>query len=155
LRRMFADFAARDAAPALVSAVAFGDGAKTLFRDIPARQLAASDAIRMIESAPLRLTKGADVAGALKRAGKIACEQLRAQRAMPIRACIVADTRPSDLLRTSAVMTRIRSLPIEFEALSFGGDADVALLDALVSCGRGGGAERVGPETFDAALRRA
>jgi hypothetical protein len=155
LRRALRDLARPAAPPSLVSLIVFAGRAKTLLRGVPARHVDASEIVRALATSPLMFTPGADVAGALRRAGKIACGQLRARRAMPVRVCLVTDGRPQDVARTSRIMTRIRSLPVDVRALTFGDDADVAYLRDLVAGGRGGTAEGMRPDTVDAALRAA
>jgi len=155
LRRALRDLARPAAPPSLVSLIAFAGRAKTLLRGVPARDVDPAEAVRALATSPLVFTPSSGVAGALRRAGKIACGQLRARKAMPVRVCLITEGRPQDVARTSRIMTRIRSLPVDVRALTFGDDADVAYLRGLVSGGRGGTAEGVRPESVDAALRGA
>jgi hypothetical protein len=125
-----------------------------VFRDVLASTLTAKDVIARIDASPFRFGRYTDVAGALKRAGRISVEQLHANRAMPIRAYILTDGRPQDLARTRRIMQRVAKLPIDVDAIAFGDDADVALLQELVSGGRGGTVKQVRDETLADAFGR-
>jgi hypothetical protein len=62
---------------------------------------------------------------------------------MPIRICLLTDGRPQDVDRTRHVVSKIAALPVDFDALAFGADADVVLLQGIVSGGRGGTVKQV------------
>lgn len=148
MTRMLRELHAPGAAPIFLSIVVFAYGAKTLLRDVPAASVTAEDVFRRIESSPFRFGKYTDIAGALKRAGKIAVDQLRAHRAMPVRICILTDGRAQDLDRTRHVWRRVGALPVDVDCLAFGDDADVGMLQELVSGGRGGTVKQVRLDTL-------
>ena len=148
LTRMLEKLRAPGAAPVLLSIVIFAYGAKTLFDGVPAAALTPDEVLHAIESSPFRFGRYTDIAGALKRAGKIAVDQLRAQRAMPVRICILTDGRAQDLERTRHVWNRVGALPVDVDCLAFGDDADDAMLQELVSGGRGGTVKQVRLDTL-------
>lgn len=154
LRGMLAELSAPGAAPVLLSVIVFGYGAKTLFRDVPAASLDPDEVLAKIHASPLLFTRYTDVAGAMKRAGKIAIAQLRANKAMPVRIYVLTDGKPQDLVRTRYIMDRIASLPVDVDGLGFGADADVGLLQEFVSGGRGGTVKHVRAETLGDAFDR-
>ena len=154
LSGMLHDLAAPGSPEVLLSVVLFAYGAKTLFRDVPASTLVPREVLAKIDASPLRFGRYTDVAGALKRAGRISVEQLRKQPAMPTRVYILTDGRPQDVARTRHVMDRIGKLPVDVDGLAFGNDADVAMLQELVSGGRGGTVKHVRSETLSDAFDR-
>jgi uncharacterized protein YegL len=154
LTGMLADLASPHSADVLISVVLFAYGAKTLLRDVSARTLTSRDLLAKIDASPLRFGRYTDVAGALRRAEKIAVEQLIANKAMPTRVYLLTDGRPQDVDATREVMARIAKLPVDVEALAFGADADVALLQSIVSGGRGGTVKLVRSETLGDAFDR-
>lgn len=154
LHGMLCDLARPEAAGVLLSVVVFGWGAEILFRDVLASTLVPRDVLATIDASRLRFGRYTDVAGGLKQAGRIACDQLRANRAMPIRICLLTDGRPQDLDRTRHVIEKIAALPVDVDALAFGADADVVLLQELVSGGRGGTVKQVRSDTLGEAFDR-
>jgi hypothetical protein len=92
------------------------------------------------------------MAGALKRAGRIALEQVRRHRAMPTRICLLTDGRPQDVPGAQRVMAQIAKMPVDVDALAFGKDADVAALHDLVSGGRGGTVKQIRSDTIGEAF---
>ena len=86
-----------------MSVIVFAYGAKTLFRDVPARSLSPRDVLARIDSSPLRFGRYTDCAGALARAVKICYEQQRSQPAMPTRVYLLTDGP-----------RRIQSIPEEY-----------------------------------------
>lgn len=154
LARMLADLAAPGSAPVLISIVLFAYGAKTLLRDVPASRLNPADVLARIDASPLLFGRYTDVVGALKRAGKIAIQQLGADRSMPVRIYVLTDGKPQDLDRMRKVMERISRLPVDVDGFAFGADADVDLLQEMVSGGRGGTVKQVRAETIGDAFDR-
>lgn len=154
LRGMLEELSAPGAAPVLLSVIVFAYGAKTLFRDVLASTLDPDAVFAKIKASPLLFTRYTDVPGAMKRAGKIAIAQLRANRAMPVRIYVMTDGKPQDLVRTRYIMDRISNLPVDVDGLGFGADADVGLLQEFVSGGRGGTVKHVRPETIGDAFDR-
>lgn len=132
----------------LLSVVVYAYGAETIFRDCLASQLAPRDVLRDIDHSQLRFGRYTDMAGALKRAGRIALDQVKSQRSMPTRICILTDGRPQDVEGTRRVLDRLRTMPVDVDALAFGSDADVACLQELVSGGRGGTVKQIRPDTI-------
>jgi uncharacterized protein YegL len=151
---MLHELSAPGSAEVLLSVVVFAWGAKTLFRDVPASTLKPRDVLAMIDASPLRFGRYTDAAGALKRAGRIAVEQLKANKAMPTRVYLLTDGRPQDVVKTRAIMQVIAAMPVDVDALAFGNDADVALLQDLVSGGRGGTVKHVRSDTLGDAFDR-
>src|SRR6185503_13631934 len=78
----------------------------------------------------------------------------RTLKAMPTRIYILTDGKPQDLPRTRAIVSRIAKLPVDVEGLAFGNDADVMLLQELVSGGRGGTVKHIRSETLSDAFDR-
>jgi uncharacterized protein YegL len=138
----------------LVSVVLFAYGSEVVFRDRLATSLDARDVIREIDRSTLRFGRYTDVAGALKQAGKIAIDQVRANKAMPVRICLLTDGRPQDMTGAKHVMERIRTMPVDVDALAFGSDADVAALQEVVSGGRGGTVKQIRSDTIHEAFGR-
>jgi uncharacterized protein YegL len=154
LERLLAELRAPGEAPVLLSIVVFSKGAKTVFRDVLAADLDPASVLDELFDSPLRFAPYTDLAGALKRAGSIAVDQLRANRAMPVRVYVLTDGRPQDLARTRQVWTRISQLPVDVHCLAFGEDADVRLLQSIVSGGRGGTVKQVRVDTITDAFDR-
>jgi uncharacterized protein YegL len=154
LSGMLLDLASPRSADVRISVVLFAYGAKTLIRGVSARSLQPRDVLAQIDASPLRFGRYTDVAGALARAEKIAVQQLNEQRAMPTRIYILTDGKPQDVERTREIMGRIAKLPVDVDALAFGSDADVGLLQTIVSGGRGGTVKHVRAETLGDAFDR-
>jgi len=154
LTGMLHDLASSRSADVLLSVVLFAYGAKTLIKGVSAKTITPRDLLSKIDASPLRFGRYTDAAGALARAEKIANEQLCAQKAMPTRIYLLTDGRPQDVERTRQVMSRIAKLPVDVDALAFGADADVGLLQTIVSGGRGGTVKHVRSETLGDAFDR-
>jgi uncharacterized protein YegL len=154
LERMLQELRTPGAAPVLLSVVVFAYGAQTLFRDVVASTLEPAEVIAKIDSSPLLFGRYTDVGGALKRAGKIAVDQLRANRGMPTRVYILTDGKPQDLQRTRHVWRRVGALPVDVDCLAFGDDANVGLLQEIISGGRGGTVKQVREDTLADAFDR-
>jgi uncharacterized protein YegL len=154
LSGMLAELASPSSPDVLLSVVLFAYGAKTLFRDVSAKSLKPREVLAQIDASPLRFGRYTDIAGALKRAGRIAVDQLHAQKAMPTRIYILTDGKPQDLERTRDIVGKISRMPVDLEALAFGNDADVGLLQELVAGGRGGTVKQVRPDTLSDAFER-
>jgi hypothetical protein len=73
---------------------------------------------------------------------------------MPTRIYVLTDGRPQDLGRTRELKRRVAALPVDVDALAFGDDADVALLQDLISGGRGGTVKQVREDTLGEAFER-
>lgn len=136
----------------LLSVVVFAYGAETIFRDRLASTLDPRDVLRDIDRCKLRFGRYTDAVGALKRAGRIAFDQVGANRAMPVRICLLTDGRPQDMDGARKVMAQIGKMPVDVDALAFGKDADVPALQELVSGGRGGTVKQIRADTITEAF---
>jgi hypothetical protein len=154
LSGMLFDLAKPGSAEVLLSVVLFAYGAEILFRDVPASKLVPRDVLAKIDRSAMRFGRYTDVVGGLERAGRIAYDQLRAQKSMPTRIYLLTDGRPQDMDGSRAVMARIAKLPVDVDGLAFGNDADVGLLQELVSGGRGGTVKHIRTETLGDAFDR-
>jgi uncharacterized protein YegL len=154
LTNMMNELTRDGAVPVLVSVVVFARGSQILFRDVPARELPARKLLDAIDHSPLRFTRYTDIVGALSRAGRIAADSVRNNKALPVRIYVLTDGRPQDVPGARAVMKRIHSLPVDIDGLSFGDDADVAYLSNLISGQRGGTVKHVRSDTIEVAFGR-
>lgn len=132
----------------LISVVLFAYGSETVFRDRPASSLEPRDVLREIDRSKLRFGRYTDVVGALKRSGRIALEQIKRCKAMPVRICVLTDGRPQDMDGARKVMEILRKSPVDVDGLAFGSDADVPALQELVSGGRGGTVKQIRSDTI-------
>jgi hypothetical protein len=73
---------------------------------------------------------------------------------MPTRVYLLTDGRPQDVARLRESIARLATFPVDVDALAFGADADVVLLQDVVSGGRGGTVKQVRPETLGDAFDR-
>jgi hypothetical protein len=151
---MLDDLHRRDSTPVLLSVVVFAYGAQTLFRAVPAKELSARRLLDALDSCPLRFGRYSDVAGALSRAGRIAYDSIKSNKAMPVRICLLTDGRPQDVPAAHAMMSLIHKLPVDVDGIGFGDDADVPCLKTLVVGGRGGTVKHVRAETIGEAFGR-
>ncbi len=151
---MLLDLSSSRSADVILSVVLFAYGSEVLLRDVRAKTLAPRDLLARIDASPLRFGRYTDVAGALNLAEKIAVDQLRANKAMPTRIYVLTDGKPQDVPRIREAMARLSKLPVDVDALAFGNDADVDLLQSVVSGGRGGTVKHVRSETLSDAFDR-
>jgi len=151
---MLDDLHRRDATPVLLSVVAFAYGAQTLLRAVPAKDLTPRRLLDALDACPLRFGRYTDVAGALSRAGRIAYDSVKANKALPVRICLLTDGRPQDVAAARAVMKKIHAMPVDVDGIGFGADADVPCLKSLVVGGRGGTVKHVRAETIGEAFGR-
>jgi uncharacterized protein YegL len=154
LSGMLHELASPQSADVLLSIVLFAYGSETLFRDTPASRLVPRQVLASIDASPLRFGRYTDAAGALKIAGRIAADQLRANRGMPTRIYMLTDGKPQDVPRTTENFGRLRAFSVDVDSLAFGADADIGLLQGLVSGGRGGTVKLVRPDTLGDAFDR-
>ncbi len=154
LSGMLRDLRRPDSVDVLISVIVFAWGAETVFRAVPASQLEPRKLLDALDRSPLRFGRYTDVAGALGRAGKIALDSLRENRAMPVRIYVMTDGRPQDVPGASEMMERIRKLPVDVDGLGFGDDADIACLQGLVSGGRGATVKHIRSDTIEEAFGR-
>jgi uncharacterized protein YegL len=154
LSGMLNDLRKEDAAPVLLSVVVFAHGAETLFREVPAKELSPRRLLDAIDKCTLRFTRYTDIVGALGRAGRIAHDSVQKHKALPVRIYVLTDGRPQDATGARVVMDRINKLPVDIDGLSFGDDADIACLSALISGARGGSVKHVRPDTIEVAFGR-
>jgi len=154
LSGMLYDLAKPGSAEVLLSVVVFAYGSETLFRDVPASKLNPRDVLAKIDRSALRFGRYTDVVGGLKRAARIAYDQLTEQKSMPTRIYLLTDGQPQDMPGSRAMMARIAKMPVDVDGLAFGNDADVGLLQELVSGGRGGTVKHVRSETLSDAFDR-
>jgi hypothetical protein len=151
---MLYDLRKPGAADVLLSVVVFAYGAETVFRDVPASSLDPRDVLRRIDRSRKRFGRYTDAAGALSRSGRIAYDSIQRNRRMPVRICLLTDGRPQDMDGARARLAIIRRMPVDVDGLAFGGDADVAALQELVSGGRGGTVKQIRTDTLGEAFGR-
>ncbi len=138
----------------LLTVIVFAKGSKTLYRAIPASQLAADDLIAAVRASPLLFTRYSDAVGALSRATRIALESHRRNLALPVRIVLLTDGKLQDEGGAAHKIARIAHMPIDIGALAFGADADVTCLKRVVAGRRGGTVKHVRKETLEDAFRR-
>jgi uncharacterized protein YegL len=138
----------------LLSVIAFARGAEILFRGVPASQLTARDMIDAVDRSSLRFGRYTDLVGALSRAGRLAYDSHRSDASLPVRICVMTDGKPQDVEGAAAMMKRVGKMPVDVDALAFGADADVAVMQGLVSGHRGGTVKHVRTETLGEAYER-
>lgn len=154
LRGLVDELQTSEGGEVLLSVVVFGHGSKTLFRAIPASQLAADDLVAAVESSPLLFTRYSDAVGALSRATRIALESHRRNLALPVRIVLLTDGKLQDEDGAAHKIARIGHMPIDIGALAFGADADVSCLRRVVGGRRGGTVKHVRKETLEDVFRR-
>ena len=151
---MFDDLHAPDASEVLVSIVVFSNRAEVLFRAVPSRSLDAATVISAMEDSPLRFGDYTDVPGALSHAGRIAYDQWRLEKTLPVRLYLMTDGRPQDQAGSKQMVEKLAKIPADIHALAFGVDADVALLQDLFAGCRGGTVKSVRKDTIGFAFER-
>ena len=154
LAGMLYELRSPNAAPVLVSLVVFAYGSATLLRDVSSKAINPRDVLSALDRSPLRFGRYTDAVGAMQRAGSIAKQALTANRAMPVRICLLTDGRPQDMDGTRAILAKIAKMPVDVDALAFGADADVGALQELVCGGRGGTVKQVRSDTLSEAFGR-
>lgn len=154
LTGMLADLHKDGASPVLISVVVFAYGAETILRAVPSKELTARHLLDALDGSPLRFSRYTDVVGALHRAGRLAYDSVRANKAMPVRIYLMTDGRPQDVGGARDVMERIHRLPVDIDGLGFGEDADIACLKSLISGGRGGTVKQIRSDTIEEAFGR-
>lgn len=154
LSGMLQELASPQSADVLLSVVLFAWGSEILLRDVPAKSLVPRQVLSSIDASPLRFGRYTDAAGALRLAGRIAADQLRANRGMPTRIYLLTDGKPQDVPLTTENFGRLRAFSVDVDSLAFGADADVGLLQGLVSGGRGGTVKLVRSDTLGDAFGR-
>ncbi|MCG3134116.1 MAG: hypothetical protein HMLKMBBP_01402 [Planctomycetes bacterium] len=154
LSEMLYDLKRPGAPDVLLSVVLFAYGAETVLRDVPASKLDPREVLRKIDQSKLRFGRYTDVVGALGRAGRIAYDAVRTNKAMPVRIFLLTDGRPQDMEGARAVVERIRKMPVDVDGFAFGVDADVGALQELVSGGRGGTVKQIRSDTIVEAFGR-
>jgi len=138
----------------LVSVVAFAHGSETLFRSVPAATLERKDLIDALDSCDLLYGDYTDLAGAIGRAGRLAYDSHRLDRALPQRIYFLTDGRPQDEPRARKQMDILGRLPVDTDVFALGDDADVEMLKRLFCGARGGTVKHVRPETLVQAWNR-
>jgi uncharacterized protein YegL len=154
LSGMLQELGSPRSAEVLVSVVVFAWGAETLLSAVPASRLAPRQLLAAIDASPLRFTRYTDAGGALRLAEKIAEEQLRRNAGLPTRIYVLSDGKPQDVPLATENVRRLRLQAVDLDSLAFGADADVRLLQTLVSGGRGGTVKLVRPDTLGDAFDR-
>jgi len=151
---MLDDLHAEDAADVLLSVVIFSKGADVIMRDARARKVKKRALFSALDRHPLAFGKYTDIAGALGRAGRIAYDQCRRSRTLPVRVYLLTDGRPQDVPRAAEMAQRLSRIPADLHALAFGADADVVILQNLFAGKRGGTVKSVRKETISTAFER-
>jgi hypothetical protein len=154
LTGMLYDLSKPGSAEVLLSVVLFAYGAEILFRDVPASTLDPREVLSRIDRSALRFGRYTDIVGALRNSRHIAQDQLQRQPSMPTRIYLLTDGKPQDIEGGRAQTAKLAKLPVDVDGLAFGDDADVALLQDLVSGGRGGTVKHVRSETLADAFDR-
>jgi len=151
---MLEDLQAKTAPEVLVSIVVFSRGSERLVLAVPAKEIDQAALFRAMDSSGLLFRDYTDLPGAMGRAGRIAYDQARANRLLPIRFYLLTDGRPQDLARSHEVADRLSRVKADVHALAFGGNADVVLLQNLFAGMRGGTVKSVRAETIGSAFER-
>ena len=151
---MLDDLHEDDAANVLLSIVVFSKRAEVLFREIPAKSLSKSVLFRAIEQSKQCFGNYTDIPGALSHAGRIAYDQCRMSRTMPVRVYLLTDGKPQDIGGAQAAAERLAKVHADLHALAFGADADVRILQELFAGKRGGTVKSIRAETIGSAFER-
>ncbi len=151
---MLDDLHAEDAADVLLSVVIFSKGADVIVRDARARKISRRALFKALDRHPLAFGKYTDIAGALGKAGRIAYDQCRRSRLLPVRVYLLTDGRPQDVQRAAEMANRLGKIPADLHALAFGSDADVVILQNLFAGKRGGTVKSVRKDTIGTAFER-
>jgi len=154
VERMLADLRSSGSADVLISLVVFSRGAQVLLRATSAKRIRPERLFDALERHKLCFGNYTDIAGALSRAGRIAFDQCRANRTLPVRVYLLTDGRPQDVEGARAAADRLAKVPCDVHALAFGADADVAILQDLFAGRRGGTVKSVRKETIRSAFER-
>ena len=154
LAGMLYDLSKPGSAEVLLSVVLFAYGSEILFRDVSASTLDPRDVLARIDHSSLRFGRYTDIVGAMRESRYIARDQLARQPSMPTRIYVLTDGKPQDIEGGRAQSAKLAKLPVDVDGLAFGDDADVALLQELVSGGRGGTVKHVRSETLADAFDR-
>jgi len=154
VERMLADLRSAGSAEVLISLVGFSRGAQVLLRETSAKRIRPERLFDALERHKLCFGNYTDIAGALSRAGRIAFDQCRISRTMPVRVYLLTDGRPQDVEGARAAAERLSKVPCDVHALAFGADADVAILQDLFAGRRGGTVKSVRKETIRSAFER-
>ncbi len=152
--RMLADLRADGSPEVLLSIVIFSRGADTVLRAVSARQVNQDALFRTIEGHKLCFGDYTEIPLALSIAGRIAHEQTRAERTLPVRVYLLTDGKPQNVEGAAQVAGLLSKVPADIHALAFGADADVAFLQGLFAGKRGGTVKTVRTETIESAFER-
>ncbi len=151
---MLDDLHEEDAANVLLSVVVFSRRSEVLFREVPAKSLRKEALFRAIEQSKQCFGDYTDIPGALSHAGRIAYDQCRKSRTMPVRVYLLTDGKPQDVAGATAMTDRLSRVRTDLHALAFGSDADVRILQDLFAGKRGGTVKSVRAETIGSAFER-
>jgi uncharacterized protein YegL len=152
--RMLEDFRAEGAPEVLLSLVIFARGADTVLRGVSARNVNFEAVFRTIESHKLCFGDYTEIPGALSRAGRIALDQARGDRTMPVRIYLLTDGKPQHVEGAITTAGLLSKVPADIHALAFGADADVSFLQGLFAGQRGGTVKTVRSDTLETAFER-
>jgi uncharacterized protein YegL len=148
------DLHEEDAANVLLSIVVFTRRPEVLFREVPAKNLSKEELFEAIEESPQCFRGYTDIPGALSHAGRIAYDQARASRTLPVRVYLLTDGKPQDLGGATTMANRLARVRADLHALAFGSDADVGILQDLFAGKRGGTVKSVRAENIGNAFER-
>lgn len=154
VERMLVDLRSARSADVLISLVGFSRGAAVFLRSTPARRIRAERLFDALERHQLCFGNYTDIAGALSRAGRIAYEECRRSRTLPVRVYLLTDGRPQDIDGARRAADLLAKVPCDVHALAFGADADVGILQDLFAGRRGGTVKSVRKETIASAFER-
>jgi uncharacterized protein YegL len=151
---MLDDLQQPDAANVLLSIVVFSKRAEVIFREMPAKSLSKNVLFKAIEQSAQCFGNYTDIPGALSFAGRIAYDQCRAEKTLPVRIYLMTDGKPQDLTGAKKMADKLAKVPADLHALAFGADADVRILQDLFAGKRGGTVKSVRKETIGNAFER-
>jgi uncharacterized protein YegL len=152
--RMLEDFRAEGAPEVLLSLVIFAHGADTVLRGVSARNVNFEAVFRTIEGHKLCFGDYTEIPGALSRAGRIALDQARGDRTMPVRIYLLTDGKPQHVEGAITTAGLLSKVPADIHALAFGADADISFLQGLFAGQRGGTVKTVRSDTLETAFER-
>jgi len=138
----------------ILSVVTFAHGSETLFRSVPAATLDRDELVHALDHSGLLFGDYTDLAGAIGRAGRLAYDSHRLDRALPQRIYFLTDGRPQDEPRARKQMKLLHRLPVDTDVFALGADADVEMLKRLFCGARGGTVKHVRSEMLNEAWNR-
>ncbi len=152
--RMFRDLKGSGSAEVLVSVVIYSRGSEVILSGTSAWEVDEADLFATIEGHPLCFGDYTDSPGALGKAGRIAFDQRKRNRTLPVRVYLLTDGKPQDtegFAKTTEMLGRVTA---DIHALAFGADADMVELQERFAGKRGGTVKSVRKDTIGSAFER-